>query len=170
MYVIAAKYFTNTVVIEFHKCIENMYLGIFRLLHINWGGLWVYILSFICLYMTKYYIKPEGYFSLHRKFKMLGKTTIFIPYQHFPTVIKYFKIKTGSCQFFFCPILLIKWPAFLRFICFMQVLMTSIFQSLRFVYAFESVSYTIFWRLILFNSVNNSHLIDKYFLYYWSIN
>ena len=74
MNVIAAKYFTNIVVIEFHKCIENMYLGIFRLWHINWGGLWVYILSFICLYMTKYYIKPEGYFSLHRKFKMLGET------------------------------------------------------------------------------------------------
>ena len=115
--------------------------------------------------MTKYYIQPEGYFSLHCKFKMSGKTTSFIPYQHFPTVIKYFKINTDGCQFFFCPILLIKWPAFLWFICFMQVLMTSIFQSLRFVYAFESVSYTICWRLISFDALHNSHLIDKH-LYY----
>ena len=133
-------------------------------LGISWD-LCIYILSFIRLYMSKYYIQPEGYFSLHRKFKMLGKTTIFIPYQHFPTVIKYFKINTDSCQFFFCPILLIKWPAFLRFICFMQVLMTSIFQSLGFVYAFESVSYTICWRLISFDALHNSHLIDKH-LYY----
>ena len=130
----------------------------------NWGDLCIYILSFIRLYMSKYYIQPEGYFSLHRKFKMLGKTTIFIPYQHFPTVIKYFKINTDSCQFFFCPILLIKWPAFLRFICFMQVLMTSIFQSLRFVYAFESVSYRICWKLISFDALYDLHFIDKYSL------
>ena len=127
---------------------------------------------FVCIYCVIYLLIHDQilctawglFFSLHRKFKMLGKTTIFIPYQHFPTVIKYFKINTDSCQFFFCPIVLIKWPAFLRFICFMQVLMTSIFQSLRFVYAFESVSYTICWRLISFDALNNSYLIDKYSL------